>query len=154
MNLVSTNPDENPFAENIEPEVKNAFVGPILVSTNPELNPYAGNAMGLPSPSDAGLGGFVLGLPSLNQQSGIMSAVQKAWDETENMYKGAYQQVKSIIGTVYEDTRSAAGTVYDDVSKPVSSILTGSYWYLILGIVVIAGGLYFIGKTGAIKVKV
>lgn len=71
-----------------------------------------------------------------------------AWgeDEAKNVYGG----VKNVAKTVYGDLSKAAGTVYDDVAKPVKGLLTGTYMYMLLGVIVVAGAVYFIGKSGAI----
>lgn len=61
---------------------------------------------------------------------------------------GAYSEAKTIVGTVYDDAASAVGTVYNDVSSPVKSILSGTVWYVVLIVGVVAAGLYFVGKGG------
>lgn len=120
-----------------------------------DCNSANGYPMGLPM--DPVGAGAPLGLESTKaavSSSPIMVAYEESWDAVENFYVGLYGTTKKIIGQVYSDVRSGAGTVYDDVSKPVSSALTGTYWYLILGVVVVAGGLYFVGKGGAVKVSI
>lgn len=163
MNLVSLSPDDNPYAENAAGFDSGNVMGPPaptpnsqdtslnLVSLDPNLNPYAGNAMGLPSdpvPSSAP--------PGLPQSIGdeIASGFNTGIGAVENVFTDIYAGGKKVVGTVYSDVKGGVSTVVGDVASPVSSTLKTTYWYLILGVVVIAGGLYFIGKTGAVKVSV
>ncbi len=73
------------------------------------------------------------------------------WLETVDKQLGA-----SVINTVKKDydlVKGGATQVIGDVASPIQSSLNSTYWYLIVGIIVIAGALYFIGKGGAIKVN-
>lgn len=71
----------------------------------------------------------------------------------ENAPGTLYTDVKGITKTVYGDVSSGVGTVFKDVSAPIANAATSYYWYAIIALVVVAGGLYFVGKGGAIKVN-
>jgi hypothetical protein len=92
--------------------------------------------------------------PKISTAESIWSTIKQdsqsalAWTEKEA--QSVYQGSKNVISTVYHDVAEGVGTVAYDATAPVRA----TYWYLILGLVVVAGGLYFIGKTGAIKVSV
>lgn len=85
------------------------------------------------------------------QEAPIFSSVQGVWDTFKNFGESVYTGAKGVVSHGYTDLKEAASTVYDDVTMPVESALKSTYWYLILGVVVIGGALYFIGKGGALK---
>lgn len=94
-----------------------------------------------------------------------ITSVQGVWDsitnfsestvrQTETLARDVYGGLKDITKTVYGDARSAVGTVIDDVTEPLGSTVKNLYWYMILGLIVVGGVVYFAGKSGAINAKV
>ena len=71
--------------------------------------------------------------------SKIEAAPGEALDWTEGEIKSGYNTVKSGVGTVVSD-----------VTSPVTSSLKSVYVYAIVGVIVLAGAIYFIGRGGAI----
>lgn len=126
-----------------------------LVLADPSQCQSNGNPLGLPPDPSPNYMPVGLGSTSAaNPPSAFMSSVQGAWEQTESMYAGLYQGAKSIIGTVYDDVSSGVGTVYTDVSKPITSALTGTYWYLLLGVGALGVILVLTARSGAVKVSV
>lgn len=83
----------------------------------------------------------------------IKNDASSAVSIVETGAKNAYGGIKDVTKTVYGDLSSGVGTVVDDVTRPVANAEKTVYWYLIGGVVVLLGGIYFIGKTGAFKVN-
>ncbi len=73
--------------------------------------------------------------------STIKSDMSSAVAAVETFDKNIYTGVKDVTKTVYGDVSSGVGTVFDDVTKPITSVLTGTYWYLILAVVVMMSGI-------------
>lgn len=128
------------------------------------MSPYID--LGLPGSIDSSMP-----LPGLETTSAAISpappitTAQSIWDTIKNDsysamgavetgVKNVYGGIKDITKTVYQDVSSGVGTVYDDVAAPVEKAATSTYWYLILGVIVIGGVLYFAGKSGALKISV
>lgn len=95
----------------------------------------------------------------------LITTAQSIWDTikqdsisavnaVETGVKNVYGGIKDVTKTVYTDVKSGVGTVADDVTHPVAEATKTTYWYLLLGIIVVAGGLYFVGKSGAVRVSV
>lgn len=126
-----------------------------LVSTDPNLNPYADNIVGLPSYSSVNQGGEVAGLPSQIDpvMAPILATVQKSWNGIESFYEDIYKTGKKAASAVYGDVKEGVSTVVTDVAEPVKATLTGTYWYLLLAVGVIGVILVMTAKSGAIKVN-
>lgn len=110
-----------------------------------------------------GLPGFESTSAAVSKGAPVSSIVSEWWDNIKNDMnqvvnvvetetKNAYGGIKDLTKTVYNDVSSGVGEVFDDVTHPVETALSGLYWYAIVGVIVIAGAVYFMGKGGAIKV--
>lgn len=121
--------------------------------------------MGLP-PDPVGVGP-VRGLESTagaSQPAPLMTSHPSLWEEikqdslsavrmVETGAKNVYGGIKDITKTVYGDVESGVETVVGDVAKPVQGAIDNAYWKIILAVVVLGGALYYIGKSGALKVN-
>ena len=89
-------------------------------------------------------------LASVNQSwwETIKQDSQSALQWTESEIQAGYNGTKNVVGTVYRDVAGGVGTVVGDATAPARQV----YWYILLAVVVVAGGIYFIGKGGAVKV--
>lgn len=81
----------------------------------------------------------------------LISTLQEMW---KGFVEDPVDFVKYGVKESYSGSKEAISTVISDVVEPIQSEVKTTYWYLILGLVVVAGGLYFIGRGGAIKVNV
>ena len=126
---------------------------------NPPPNPSDLTPMGLPSDTSnyipAGFSGTENALPP--SPSGITSITESIWnsvkqdsigaiDWTENKVSSAGTVVKSGLESAVAKAESVAG---EAVTK-VESVLKTEYVYILVGLVVIGGVLYFIGKGGLV----
>lgn len=75
---------------------------------------------------------------------------RSAADSVEAIPGEIYGAGKSAISTVYNDVESGVSTVVSDVTKPIGNVLSSTYWYVIGAVVVLAGGLYFVGRGGVV----
>lgn len=82
--------------------------------------------------------------------SWVSGKAHAAADYVENIPGEIYGGTKNVIKHVYHDVEEGVETVVGDVAKPLTSGLSSTYWYIIGGVVVLAGALYFIGKGGAL----
>lgn len=110
-----------------------------------------------------------LGLPGDNQSSAPppgfesttaavqppppISTVDKIWGTIKSDASSAVNWGESEVQSAYQTTKSAVGTVVSDVASPITSSLKSVYMYALIGVVVLAGAIYFIGKGGAVKVN-
>lgn len=144
---------------------------PYTPSGNPESWNSAYRPLGLPMDpvSNVAPAGFESAMLADSEDSPLISSLQGYWDDikansygavthVEDAVKNAYGGIKDITKTVYGDLANGVGTVVDDITTPARGMLTGFldnvYWKTVLGVVVIGTALYFIGKTGAVKVKI
>lgn len=120
---------------------------------------------------DSLIGGESGGIPGFESTSAagqmpppISSASPSWWDSIRNDMGQAVQAIENAPGTlytdavgitktVYGDVSSGVGTVFNDVSAPIANAAQNYFWYAMVALVVVAGGLYFVGKGGAIKVN-
>jgi len=86
--------------------------------------------------------------------SPYISSLQGVWDSITSASESAAKAVESGITKVYGKVKQGVGTVYDDVTNPVGSLVENAYWKILLGVVVVGVAVYYIGKTGAVKVSV
>lgn len=118
---------------------------------------------GLVAGESGGVPGFESTSAAAAMPPMISSASPSWWDSIKNDMGQAVQAIedapgalytdfKGITKTVYGDISSGVGTVFKDVTTPVAEAATSYYWYAILGLIVVAGGIYFIGKSGAVRV--
>lgn len=84
----------------------------------------------------------------------ISSVTPSIWQtiksDSVNVFHSVIEESETAVKDAYGVGKSAVTTVVTDVGAPIKSVLTGTYMYLLLGLVVVAGGLYFIGKGGGI----
>lgn len=139
--------DENvlstPYTPEGYPETWNAAYRPLGLPMDPMFN------VALPG---------LEGADAAQEGTPILSSIQNIFDDIKNDSYGAlqtaYDSGKKAIGTLYDDVAHGVGNVYDDVTKPLETALDNVYWKIILAVVVVGGALYFVGKTGAVKVSV
>ncbi len=81
----------------------------------------------------------------------LISTLQEMWKAFK---EDPVEFVKYGLGESYEGTKDAVQTVVKDVVEPIQDQAKTTYWYILLAVVVVAGGIYFIGKGGAIKANV
>jgi hypothetical protein len=107
-----------------------------------------------------------LGLPADNQSSAAppgfestvgavqpappVSTIDKIWDTIKTDSSSAVSWGEDEVKAAYSNTKAAAGTVVSDVTSPIASATKSIYMYAILGVIVLAGAIYFIGRGGAI----
>lgn len=128
---------------------------PALSSTDPTPATFVG--MGLPSDPVSsmpppGLESTVAvdePPPHISTMQAIFNTIK---NDSANAVGWVETEAKSTVQGIYKTTKSAVGTVYDDVSAPIGNLLKGTYLYLLLGVVVLGGVIYFAGKSGALKI--
>lgn len=112
----------------------------------------------------AGIPGFQSTFGSISSPAPMASVSPSWWDTikneatsafgaTEDDIKTVYGGLKDVTKTVYGDASSAVGTVFNDVTSPVKDAANATYWYTILAVIVVGGVLYFMGKSGVLKVN-
>lgn len=88
----------------------------------------------------------------------IFNSIESVWDSiynaSESVVGGVYGTAKDLTTKVYGDIKAGVGTVVDDVTEPLSANIKSVYWYMILGVVVVGGIIYFAGKSGAVRANV
>lgn len=90
--------------------------------------------------------GSVSNPPAISTATGVWEKV-KQWD------LAAGDWIVNAVKKDYALVKGGVSTVAGDVVAPIEEKATSTYWYLLLGVVVIAGAIYFIGKSGAVKVN-
>jgi hypothetical protein len=116
---------------------------------SPDVQP-----IGLPtdSQSTAPPPGFESTVGSVSSPPPI-STIDKIWGTIKSDASAAVGFTESEIKAGYQTTKSAVGTVVGDVANPLANTAKSIFWYAIVAVVVIAGGIYFIGRGGAVKVN-
>lgn len=123
-------------------------------------NGIFGNPLGLPYESGQPPKGFESTTASQPPAPPI-STIDSIWDTIKQDSLGAvdwtgqaidstYSNAKSVANNVYDDLKSGVSKVGGDVTAGLASPLQNIYWYLIIGVVIIGGALYFVGRGGAI----
>lgn len=99
--------------------------------------------------------------PGLESTQGAVSTfdalfpeITYVWDAIKRNSESAADYLEQGVKDAYSATKNVVGTVYDDVTKPLSDAVDNAYWKVLLAVIVVGGALYFIGKTGAVKVNV
>lgn len=119
---------------------------------------------GLVAGESGGIPGFESTSAAISAPAAVSSVAPSWWDSIRNDMGQAvdnleklpgvlYTDAKGITKTVYDDISGGVGTVYDDATGKLAGTATSYYWYALLALVVVGTGIYFIGKTGAIKVN-
>lgn len=143
--------------------VRNYNISPFIASNDsPDLGSPATWPIGLPMDQQNTLppAGLESTIASVQDPPPISTAA-KVWNTIKQDSQSAGTWVESEIGSIYDGSKNVVSQVYGDVSKGVGAVasdvtspLRSTYMYLILGIIVIAGAIYFIGKGGAVKANV
>lgn len=85
-----------------------------------------------------------------------LSSLDGIWDSVSQNSLGAFswagQKAKGLVTSSYGLLKEGVSEVLEDVTTPLSSGLKTYYWYLLGGLIVVGGVLYFAGKGGAIRV--
>ncbi len=81
----------------------------------------------------------------------VISTLQEMWKAFSS---DPVEFVKYGLGQTHEGVKDAVTTIVKDVVDPIQDQAKTTYWYILLAVVVVAGGIYFIGKGGAIKANV
>lgn len=99
--------------------------------------------------------------PGLESTQGAVSTfdalfpeITYVWDAIKRNSESAADYLEQGVKDAYSATKNVVSTVYDDVTKPLSDAVDNAYWKVLLAVIVVGGALYFIGKTGAVKVNV
>lgn len=133
---------------------------PYIPTGNPEQSTAAYRPLGLPMDPMSNLPPVGLESPMINYDTSMpaMSGLDGIWDKltqnSESAIDWAYSGIERGIKGVYGKAKDAVSTVVSDVTTPLENELKSTYLYLLLGVVVIGGALYYIGKGGAVKVRV
>ena len=87
-----------------------------------------------------------------------LAVVKEFWDGSIQAVEGVVQDIyngaKGVGSSIYADLKQGVGAVVEDVTEPAASALKTTFWYAVVGLVVIGGVLYFAGKSGALSVRV
>lgn len=113
------------------------------------------DAFGLPQTPADGLS-TPAGLPDSSavlQAPPAIGTVQSIWGSIKQDSQSALSWTEGEISGAYNTTKGAVSTVVGDVTAPVAGALKSVYWYAIIAVIVVAAGLYFVGKGGAVKVN-
>jgi len=92
-----------------------------------------------------------------------ISSNQSTWDTVTQDARSALKWSSDALSTAentavsgiksaYQGTKNVVGTVAGDIANPIGGVLKTTYLYIIVGVVILAGALYFVGR-GGLKIK-
>lgn len=84
------------------------------------------------------------------QSAPAISSAQSIWDKIKTDASSAIDYVESAPGKVIGAAESESNSILQNAENAVAAPLKSTYMYLLLGLVVLGGVLYFVGKGGAI----
>lgn len=131
----------------------NTAVGDALSSADSLFGP-ATEPIGLPADtqSTSPPPGFETTTAAI-QPAPPISTVDKIWNSIKQDSQSALSWTEGAVKSTYETGKSAVSTVAGDIAHPVENAAQGIFWYAMIGVVIIAGAIYFIGKGGAVKLN-
>ncbi len=115
-------------------------------------NSPAASPIGLPAdqqPTDPPPG-FESTVASISAPPAIATVSPSIWNTIKQDSQSALTWTENEIKAGYSTGKSAVSTVVSDVTAPVTGAVKTIYLYAILGVIVLAGAIYFIGRGGAI----
>lgn len=97
------------------------------------------------------------GTQGYKQPGPPISSVDSLWTKIKSNSLGAISTLEKtaqdLVTGAYDEVKSGVSTVASDIAAPVKNALTSTYMYLLLGVVVVGGVIYFAGKSGALRIS-
>jgi len=139
-----------PYVPDMPPEQMSGAYRPLGLPADPAYN--------LPPPGFESTLGVEEGMPLITSIQGVWDSVKSNASglvgAVEHGVEGVYETGKKAVKSVYGDVSGGVGKVFGDISNPLTSTLKTGFWYALLGVVVLGGVVYFVGKSGAVRVAI